>query len=292
VCQTASPWWLEKDQHQFYQCPKCQLAFVWPEPTQAFLSEEVYSKKAGYQGNKAKNLALVPLAPKQQKVLDYLLTQKPQGRLLDVGCSNGHFLFWAKQAGLEVVGVELNPATAEIAQKNGLSVSVGTIESATFEPSSFDFILMGDLIEHVTNPRAVIQAASKLLRPGGLLVLVTPNLDCFWSKMVLNLKRCFSAPPSVLTPPHHLVQFSTENLKQLTRQLGFETQAVWFNLPGSLKYELGMTHLLGRYKRSRNISDLLYLVFIFGLYSLIFAINWLSRPFRQSDFGLVLVTKK
>jgi SAM-dependent methyltransferase len=291
ICQADSSYLLAKDDYDFYRCLKCGLVFVWPVPNLEFLSRQVYSPEVGYQGNKAKILADSPLPRKQVPILETLAKLKPNGRLLDVGCSNGQFIYWAKEQGLRPVGVELNPGTAAIAKANGLEVYQGTLAEAHFPAASFDLIFLGDLIEHVSDPRALVKEVERLLAPGGYLAIVTPNLDCFWSKSTWNLYRWFKIPWASLTPPHHLCQFSTGNLSQLLESGGFLVERTWYHQPG-LKYELGMTHLWGVYKWRRKWMVLFYVLFAYTLYTLLFSWNYLTHLIRRTDFGLILIAKK
>ncbi|MEK7091930.1 MAG: class I SAM-dependent methyltransferase [Patescibacteria group bacterium] len=291
ICDTVSPYLLTKDSYDFYRCSGCALVFVWPAPNLEFLGQAVYSKQVGYQGNKAKDLSQSPLPGKQAPILEALVVAKPGGRLLDIGCSNGQFMYWARERGLNPVGVELNSGTAEIAQRNGLEVFIGTLDQAHFPDQSFDLIFLGDLIEHVSDPRMIIKECQRLLSPGGFLAIITPNLDCFWSKSTWQLYRWFKIPWASLTPPHHLCQFSTGNLSQLLASEGFSIERTWYHGPG-LKYELGMTHLWGAYKRSRKFGALIYALFAYTLYTLLFSGNYLMRYIRRTDFGLVLIAKK
>ncbi|OJI07250.1 MAG: hypothetical protein COX02_01755 [Candidatus Vogelbacteria bacterium CG22_combo_CG10-13_8_21_14_all_37_9] len=291
ICDSNSLYLLSKDAYSFYRCSKCALVFVHPLPSEEFLGQEVYSPKSGYQGNKAKDLSQSSLTAKQAPILEALVTLKPGGRLLDVGCSNGQFMFWAQKRGLKVTGVELNEATASIAKTNGLDVFQGTLTQANFPDQSFDLIFLGDLIEHVSDPRAIIKDCQRLLVPSGFLAIVTPNLDCFWARSTFILFKLFKIPWSVLTPPHHLCQFSTTNLRQLLINQDFQIKQTWYHHP-SLKYELGMTHLWGAYKHDKKIRTLVYTLGSYALYTLFFVFNYLSYPFRRSDFGLVMIVKK
>src|SRR5215211_4363629 len=90
------------------------------------------------------------------------------GRLLDVGCATGDFLTeMQRRPGWSIVGIEPSHVAAHYAHvEAGLDVVEGTLNGAPFAEQSFDAITMWDVFEHVYDPRAVIQAAARLLRPG------------------------------------------------------------------------------------------------------------------------------
>lgn len=291
VCKSPAAFLMNKDGYDLYKCPMCALIFVHPQPRPDFLSEEVYSAKSGYQANKAKDLTGITATKKQENVLAYLKVS-PKGRLLDIGCSSGEFMYLAQSLGEEVFGVELNPRTAAIASANGLKVTVGTLESAKFSSGSFDYVYMADLIEHVTDPNALLTESFKLLKSGGDIVIVTPNMDCFWSHATLKLWQWLKIPWSSATPPHHLFQFSYGNLRSLVEKHGFEATYAWYVQTPTLKYELGAMHLLKKYKKEGGLVNLGSMILGYGLYTILFGINKLVEFGPWKRFDMTLIAKK
>jgi len=291
ICQSKTSFFLSKDGYDFKECPQCGLIFVDPQPDQKFLAEEVYSKKSGYQKHKVKDLSKTKPDRIRKKILRDIRVLKPNGQLLDVGCSSGEFLYHAKDAGFDVCGVELNSGTADVARTNGLDVRTGTLEDAHFPSASFDIVFLGDIIEHVPDPRAFINESARILKPDGIMVIVTPNLDSRWAKTGRILYLWFNIPWSSLTPPYHLFQFSISNLETLLRGIGFEIKESWFHSPPTLKYELGSLHLWGKYKRERSLRNFLFMLFAFIVYTKLYILNRLISPFSKNDFGMVVLAQ-
>ena len=293
ICSGQTRAFFEKDGYPHLLCSVCGLVFVHPQPTNSFLAEEVYSEKSGYQANKPKDLRNTIATIKQKKFLDYIKGNSRGGKsLLDVGCSSGELMFLAQKVGFTVTGVELNSRTANIARDNGLDVRVNTLEGEHFTESSFDYIHMGDLIEHVSDPRTLILESRRLLKTGGALAIVTPNMDCFWSKTTLLLWKLFRIPWSSATPPHHLYEFSFGNLKRLLMDNGFTVKTTWYTGTPTLKYELGSLHLLGRWKKNRSLGNLMLMLSGFSLYSIIFGINRLVEFFPVKQFSMTMIAIK
>jgi SAM-dependent methyltransferase len=169
---------------------------------------------------------------------------------------------------------------------------VGLLEEASFSPGFFDFINLGDLIEHVSDPRGLLELCFSLLKSQGQIIITTPNLDSFWAQSTYQLYRWFGVPWSTLTPPHHLFQFSTGNLQSLMEQVGLKTTVLGFNRPSSLKYELGMLHLWKRYKKSGRLSDLFFASFSFAVYGFLYIVNLITFRIRPSDIGVVIIGSK
>ncbi len=99
---------------------------------------------------------------------------RPAGRLLDVGCGTGLLLALARPT-YECVGLEPSPVPAAAARAQGFPVVESTLEAADLEPGSFDVVTMDAVVEHVTDPLAVLRKVHEVLRPGGVVALKTPR---------------------------------------------------------------------------------------------------------------------
>lgn len=289
ICKSDSVFLLKKDGFDEYLCPKCDLSFVYPQPEAEWLRDNVYSLESGYQGNKTTDLSIEKEGKRYGRPLDYMAEKRPVGKLLDVGCSSGQVMYWARKRGLKPSGVEINKRTADMARENGFEVFNGFLADADFERGSFDLIFLGDVIEHVNNPRQFVGEAKEFLKQDGLLVISTPNVDCFWSKFTLWMYQAFKIPWTSATPPYHLFQFSFDNLNNLMMEQGFESEKAFFLPPPSLKYELGSLHLYKAYKNNKNLKNLLFMIFAFGAYTKTYVLNWLIQPFHKKDFQMTVV---
>src|SRR5207245_4980531 len=136
-----------------------------------------------------------------------------RGRLLDVGCALGDVLIEAKAAGWDVEGVEISPFAAQQARQRDLRVTVGRLEALDLAPSSFDVVTLYDTIEHVTDPVAMLAAARRLLVPGGLLHLVTPNVGGLQARLLGRLWYHYK-------PGEHLFYFAPPTLRLSIERAG------------------------------------------------------------------------
>jgi 2-polyprenyl-3-methyl-5-hydroxy-6-metoxy-1,4-benzoquinol methylase len=110
-------------------------------------------------------------------IYDQLLTEDLKGkRLLDAGCGTGWFSLRACERGAEVtsmdVGVNL---LGKVAEKCDSRRVVGDICRLPFPEEAFDVVASSEVIEHVLEPRQAIAELSRVLKPGGVLALTTPN---------------------------------------------------------------------------------------------------------------------
>lgn len=279
---------LKKDGYSFYRCSGCGLIFVHPLPRQEEV-KKLYSKESGYQANKEINAKVIKKTKKDRTIIHYLKTIIPRGKLLDIGASSGNFLFLAKEAGLQAYGIEINQRTGKVAQARGLNVFVGSFENAPFPSQSFDFIFLGDVIEHTPDPRILLEKCKDLLSQNGSLVISTPNLDSLWARLTWFLYKLFGIPWSVLTPPHHLYQFSEKNLDLLLLSYGFRKEKSWFFRPPRLMYELGSLHLWKETKEKRTLGAFSFFIFSSFLYILIYTLDLILTPIKKKDFSMVSV---
>ena len=108
-------------------------------------------------------------------LLDLIGAQVASGRLLDVGCGHGLLLDEARSRGYETVGLELSRSAAGHAREAlGLDVHDQPVESFV-DLDGFDVVVLADVIEHLDDPVAAVDRCAGLLRPGGVLCVVTPD---------------------------------------------------------------------------------------------------------------------
>ncbi|TML62696.1 MAG: class I SAM-dependent methyltransferase [Actinobacteria bacterium] len=111
-----------------------------------------------------------------RRMLDLIDQHAAPGRLLDVGCGPGLLLDEARARGHEVEGVELSVAAAAHARDElGLLVHEVAIEEFDGEEGGYGAIVLADVLEHLADPVAALRRCNELLRPGGLLCVVTPD---------------------------------------------------------------------------------------------------------------------
>jgi 2-polyprenyl-6-hydroxyphenyl methylase/3-demethylubiquinone-9 3-methyltransferase len=112
----------------------------------------------------------------QLNTLSKLLGGISGKRVLDVGCGICRFLLLAKSLGADVVGCDLSPEACEFANKRlGITLHQSELHMCHSSIGNVDAVVMRDFIEHPVQPLIEIQAAVNILKPGGLLLLHTPN---------------------------------------------------------------------------------------------------------------------
>ncbi|MET0391446.1 MAG: class I SAM-dependent methyltransferase [Polyangiales bacterium] len=100
-----------------------------------------------------------------------------KGRLLDVGAASGLLVSVAAQRGWQATGVEPSHNLVRVArERHGVELVQGSIPHPALADQRFDAVLLVDVIEHVADPRSLLDNAAQLLAPGGVLMVVTPDV--------------------------------------------------------------------------------------------------------------------
>lgn len=211
-----------KNEYDLARCRSCKTVFVVDPPSTDELSR-LYSFDSGYHLGFREDEAREERAGVEARERAELLGRhESPGRLLDIGCSAGHFLSAARDRGWDTVGVELSGDTAELARKwFALEIHTGDIANAPLADESFDAVTMWDVFEHLADPIAKLQRIRRLLRPGGLLLILTPNVEGLFPKLSL-LSSPITGEWTHPEPPHHLFQFSKRSLRLVLARHGFQ----------------------------------------------------------------------
>lgn len=109
---------------------------------------------------------------------------KVKGNVLEIGCGKGHLLDKLKKYGLECYGVEPSPSASNYAkEKFGLNIVNGFLAENTFPKLKFDLIILLDVLEHIKNPNELIRLVKYYLKPNGVLIIGTGNIDSFNARL-------------------------------------------------------------------------------------------------------------
>ncbi|HEY1226080.1 MAG TPA: class I SAM-dependent methyltransferase, partial [Ramlibacter sp.] len=161
---------------------------------------------------------LVSMVPSKRVRIDrqfrHLPHREGKGRVLDVGFGSGAFLDEAQLLGWDAVGVDIDPTAVANARARGLNVFAKSLDHLDFEEESFDVITISHVLEHVHDPVALLRTCFRLLRPGGMLWIETPNIDSVGHAR-------FGRHWRGLEPPRHLVIFGLRALRNVLSESGF-----------------------------------------------------------------------
>ena len=224
----AAPWCFD-----VHECPSCDTRFAWPLRADGAVYEQIYrdaTRVPGYD----RYQRLQRLAAGSRRALDDIAAQEdvywgvaqalrevvPLGsRVLEVGSGLGYLTYAMLQAGWEAEGVDISEvAVWSATQAFGPHFRVTSIEQLGHEHGTFDCVVATELLEHVEDPQQFLQEALALVRPGGCLIVTTPNKDLYprsWA---------WHTDPA----PVHLWWFSRSSLRRLAWAAGATVRFIDF----------------------------------------------------------------
>jgi len=138
-----------------------------------------------------------------------------RGEILDVGSGTGHFLYFMKNAGWNVTGIEINQGAREYSERNfGLSVFPPE-HLKTFSSSRFDCITLWHVLEHLYDPVNYFGEIRRVLKPGGTVIVALPNSNSYDAG---HFEKYWAA----WDVPRHLWHFNPLTFKLFAQKSGFK----------------------------------------------------------------------
>ncbi len=195
------------------RCVQCGLRVTHPPPPPERLPRYY---PPGYYGGDRRFNALVEwlFGVVHRRRAERMARGRPAGKVLDVGCGRGLLLDRLRRLGWQVLGTELDERAAHYARyRLGLPVLTGSLQSLSLPDDEFDLVVMWHVLEHLPCPLAVLCEVSRILRPGGLLVLAAPNFA--------SCEARWAGPHWFhLDVPRHLTHFTPRALERSLHEAG------------------------------------------------------------------------
>lgn len=228
----------DKYRCQFVRCSDCETLYMSPRPTPA-LMDDYYSHSENYR-LWAEHIFPTSEASRREKLCRPMLASivdacarhgVATGHLVELGPGFGTFAELVKDSGLfrRVSVVERTPEMARSCRQRGLEVHECAAEDLHAQGGDLaDVLVCFEVIEHVFDPVVFLDAASGLLRPGGLLVMTCPNGQGFDTATL--------GAASVAVDTEHVNLFNPASMGRLLSRCGYEPLEI--STPGRLDVEL------------------------------------------------------
>lgn len=213
------------DWFDVYQCRECGNVYLNPRPDVSEFAR-IYPPTYHALDFSAEQFSLVHRIRSRLeagRLLRYCDGVPDNARILDVGCGDGFHLKLLQQygrPGWTLEGVDLDGRAVAIARKSGLMIHQGSIEELPLEANQYDLVYTIMTIEHVARPDVMCAAISRILKPGGRMVVVTDStnsIDFGWFRRTYWGGYHF---------PRHWNLFNPRSLARLAEKSGLEVASL------------------------------------------------------------------
>lgn len=208
------------------RCTNCGLVFINPRPEldelAAYYPQEdydLYNKAAGLKDRSIEELGRL-LGPRRALIEKY----RTPGKLLDIGFGDGSFLYYMRENGWDVAGVDFNEKMVELVGDLGIDTRSGELEDAGFEDEEFDVVTLWGVLEHVQSPSRTIAEINRITGEGALLVVYTQNASSLEAQLL-------GEDWFIYEVPRHLFSFGSDNLARLLHAGGFNVSEIEYETP-------------------------------------------------------------
>lgn len=247
-----------------FECGKCLAQFIYPPPSTEELSrlyKQFYTENAE-QIKRLPNPNYGILSFPRQWGIIKSLVHKKHGRILDFGCAGGHFLTRVSPE-WEKYGVDISEDARKVATRKGVK-TFATLEGAAFPEEFFDVVVMFATIEHLPDPRDIVTKLRRVLKSGGLFVIMTGDVRSLTARLQAENWEMYC-------PPGHIFYFSAYSLDFLMNSLGFKKVKTLYTDGGGIQIPFQPLNLALRvglelYHRIPILNTLPLLATYYGYY--------------------------
>jgi ubiquinone/menaquinone biosynthesis C-methylase UbiE len=249
------------------RCNQCTFSYLNPRPTVEMLPV-IYDVQDYCCYGYTENRPLLAAGVKRYEdaraklMMEMLPNVAPADfKALDIGTGEGRSLFSFLDLGVPASNLYGNDISDEVLapiKAKGLQTINSRAEEIDLPDSTFDLIMMNQVIEHVADPRRVMETCYRLLKPGGILSMETPNMDG-WDRPFFGKKRWGG-----YHFPRHWVIFSTDTMTRMLSEIGYEQIDIQ-NISGAFVWTWNINHTLQDWKFPKNIADLFLTESYFGM---------------------------
>ncbi|MFH1062517.1 MAG: class I SAM-dependent methyltransferase [Candidatus Omnitrophota bacterium] len=257
-----------KEEFSVVKCQDCGLRYTNPRVKQDQIKSYYYTGYSSYESpdlglnKKNKNVLYRFFGNIHFEVLEFIKSVNAR-TVLEIGPGNGSLLYFLKDQGFDVCGVELDSSSAQKIMEHGVKCYSGDLNSVISEMSGkkFDIVILCQAFEHLYNPKMTLTNIHKILNDNGALYLSLPNSGSMEARLFGKFWRGFDLP-------RHIVHYDKKTIKSMLNKSGFSVIAQYNqNFPSSFVESLGFCLF-----RKRKISTKLY-YFLYYLWKLISPIH-------------------
>jgi 2-polyprenyl-3-methyl-5-hydroxy-6-metoxy-1,4-benzoquinol methylase len=204
------------------RCARCDVLALSPRPADSELNRIYPGNYYAYDFSNRRSIGYMVKALLDRRAAAAYLAYG-RGNVLDVGCGDGRLLRACAGLGVapdRLFGVELDARAVEAGRAQGFQIEQKRFEDTEYQDGFFHLIVLQQVIEHVGDPRGMIEKLGRVLAPQGAVVLETPNIAS-WDHSLF--RRRYWGGYHI---PRHFFLFNKRSLRRLLEQCGFDVTAV------------------------------------------------------------------
>lgn len=218
------------NEFRYVECADCGHIYLKNRPLLSELST-IYPKNYltyDYENSLGPLVFRLRNAVQAKKIAPMARFARSGDTIVDIGCGAGDLLTLMRQHGdpsWRLVGVDFSSDAVVRARERGIEVIEGRIEALPEDSlQNVGVFVMNQLIEHVENPGEVLESCRHMLRPGGVLIMETPNYVA-WDAQMFRRRYwgCWHAP-------RHWNIFCADSLGKLAQKSGLEVVSMDYTL--------------------------------------------------------------
>lgn len=245
----AKDYTVSGERFEVWECGACTARFTQDVPAAAHIGRYYQSENYISHSNTSRGLVnklyhqVRKITLRQKRNLIKKVTGLDTGNLLDIGAGTGFFVEAMRSAGWKVTGLEPDEAARRRARDLNIVLN-DAADLPLLPPGSFHAITMWHVLEHVHDLHGYLDHISKLLLPGGRLVIAVPNYTSGDAKAYGEFWAAYDVP-------RHLYHFSPAAMKTLLNKHGLTLHSMhpqWFDSfyvsMLSEQYKTGKQHLV------------------------------------------------
>jgi SAM-dependent methyltransferase len=216
----------QKEERTYVECRQCESLYIQPRPTE----EEMLAVSPGATANEQchpDNSGYMRLKPewRERYEREMFLTWRELGmparvrvvprKVLDVGCANGQLLDWLARAQWETHGIDITETHAGTTSKDH-EIQIGDLRDGRCAGMGFGLVTAIDIIEHLVDPRAMLEAIHDSLAPGGLFLLQGPRVG--------RISKAYGKEWRQLWAPYHCSLHTEGGIRKALHDTGFRVE--------------------------------------------------------------------
>jgi len=253
ACQGALAFFGTRGAYTYARCARCGTLQLSPFPTAAELAR-AYSEdypRSGHYGTDGAGI-FESAAPFYRAVLAQLRRASlPPGPILDVGCGWGGMCRLLREDGYDYLGVDFESESLDYCRTLSLNVRAGTLSSLNAGDGDYAAILLLGVFEHLQDHADVLNRVATLLKPGGVLLILSPTARLYTIAARLRQRLLSTSELSELhatfCPPWHTAIFSIAGARHLIERHGFVVERLVPSPSGKSKGAIRFIQLLATF---------------------------------------------